>query len=313
MNKEYYFQGWYFKCSVQGETISVIVGSAQEKVKEAFIQVILSKEKKSYYIPYPLEVFKYDKEPFRIRIGDNIFTKEFMYLDIETESLNLKGCIYFEQLTPLPQHFLCKDLMGPFGYLPFMECYHDVLSMNHYLRGILALNGRKIDFTGGKGYIEGDSGNSFPSHYVWAQCNHFKDPSLSVMLAVADIPFVGMRFTGFLCVMSIKGHVRIFTTYTGAQLELIKAGKDWVMVQIKQGKERIRLTMYHKKGNELKAPYKGAMQDTVYETLDAEMDLQMYYKGDLKVDVEGTQVAFERLGEVEDMNHKIGFKMHMNR
>lgn len=313
MNKEYYFQGWYFKCSTQDETIAVIVGSAKEKMEEAFIQVILSKEKKSYYIPYKLKDFNHEEEPFKIQVGDNIFTKEYMYLNIINSSISLTGCICFDRFTTLPQHFLWKGLMGPFGYLPFMECYHDVLSMRHNIWGSLLVNNRVINFEGGKGYIEKDFGNSFPKSYVWMQCNHFREPSLSVMLAVADIPFVGLNFIGFLCVISIKNEVRIFTTYTGAKLEMIETEKEYVSVQIRQGKELIKLTTYHQRGNMLKAPNKGAMKCTVYEELVGQMRLQMYYKDQLKVDMKGTQVAFERVGEVEDMNHKIGVKVHMNK
>ena len=313
MNKEYYFQGWYFKCSTQDETIAVIVGSAKEKVEEAFIQVILSNEKKSYYIPYELKGFSYEEEPFKIQVGDNIFTKEYMHLNIVNSSISLTGCIYFDSFTTLPQHFLWKGLMGPFGYLPFMECYHDVLSMRHNLRGSLLINGKVINFEGGQGYIEKDFGNSFPKSYIWMQCNHFREPSLSVMLAVADIPFIGWNFTGFLCVISTQDKVRIFATYTGARLEIIEIEKEYVSVQIRQGKEVIRLTTYHQKGHMLKAPNKGAMKCTVYEELDGKMKLEMYYKNQLKVDMKGRQVAFEQVGKVEDMNHKIGRIKHMNK
>ena len=32
-----------------------------------------------------------------------------------------------------------------------------------------------IDFTNGVGYIEGDSGTSFPESYVWVHCNDFSE------------------------------------------------------------------------------------------------------------------------------------------
>ena len=51
--------------------------------------------------------------------------------------------------------------MGPFSFVPLMECYHGILSMNHSLKGTLSFQGENLLFTGGKGYIEKDWGHSF--------------------------------------------------------------------------------------------------------------------------------------------------------
>ena len=60
--------------------------------------------------------------------------------------------------------------MGPFRFLPGMECSHGVISMGHALEGTLTLNGAVLDFAGGTGYVETDRGRSFPSAYLWTQC-----------------------------------------------------------------------------------------------------------------------------------------------
>lgn len=65
---------------------------------------------------------------------------------------------------------LRSDIMGPFRFLPGMECSHGVISMGHSLEGKLDLNGKRIDFSGGTGYVETDRGRSFPSAYLWTQC-----------------------------------------------------------------------------------------------------------------------------------------------
>ena len=44
--------------------------------------------------------------------------------------------------------------MGPFSFVPFMECYHGVLSMNHSIKGRLDFNGESLSFDNGKGYME---------------------------------------------------------------------------------------------------------------------------------------------------------------
>ncbi|MEF9958825.1 MAG: tocopherol cyclase family protein [Niameybacter sp.] len=313
MSRAFYFEGWYFKCSTEEDTIVIIVGRARERVEEAFIQIIRSGDNRSYYIPYSLDCFKYTQEPFTLQIGKSIFKEEYMQLDIESPSITLKGALYFDTFTKLPQQFLQKGLMGPFGYLPFMECYHDVLSMGHTLWGQLRLNSTPMNFAGGKGYVESDWGNSFPKSYLWMQCNHFKQGSLSVMLAVADIPFLGCNFRGFLCVISIENQTRIFATYTGAQIEEIKIEDQSAVVQIKQGQEIIRIKTKYDKGHMLKAPNKGAMRETVYETLEGTMKIQIYHHEVLKVDQVGDRVAFECVGKVEETTHKMGYAKHINR
>lgn len=61
---------------------------------------------------------------------------------------------YFKQVT--------KDQSYTFSFIPFMECNHDIVSVNHDLRGRISVNRNVIEFDGGKGYIEKDWGVSFP-------------------------------------------------------------------------------------------------------------------------------------------------------
>ena len=44
--------------------------------------------------------------------------------------------------------------MGPYSFIPFMECYHGILSMNHKILGSLKYNDENISFNEGKGYME---------------------------------------------------------------------------------------------------------------------------------------------------------------
>ena len=92
------------------------------------------------------------------------FAREGLRLDIHGEGLDLMGELSYKNLTPLR-----SDIMGPFRFFP-MECRHSVVSMNHEVSGNLFLNGESLEFRG-RGYIEGDSGKSFPENYTWIQCN----------------------------------------------------------------------------------------------------------------------------------------------
>lgn len=299
--KEKYFEGWYFKCATEKETLAVIVGSTQGIQPTAFIQVLSSKDLKSYYMTYDIASYFYRKAPFHIQIEENVFTSTYMKLSIREETLILEGNIKFKSLTPLPCKVWKRGLMGPFAYLPFMECYHDVLSMHHTVEGKICLNDTVYNLNGGIGYIERDWGNSFPSDYIWIQCNHFRQESLSFMLAIAKIPFLGASFTGILCVLSIKGKTRLFTTYMGTSLQSFKDQENALYVTLKQGKESIQVKVNKKEGSILKAPNKGAMLREINEALGSSMELNIFYDDELKVSEKGVNVGLETVGNLKKL------------
>lgn len=53
-------------------------------------------------------------------------------------------------------------IMGWYAWVPTMECYHGVVSLDHAISGKLMIEDQAHDFNGGRGYIEKDWGKSFP-------------------------------------------------------------------------------------------------------------------------------------------------------
>ena len=129
-----------------------------------------------------LEHRKVDRPP------RHLWTLPYLSLiHIYTDSLDAEGMIRFGRMSPIRY-----DIMGPFRYIPFMECRHSVFSMQHTVNGRLRINGVDYIFQDGTGYIEGDRGYSFPKHYAWTQYG-FNGGSL--MLSVAEIPLGPASFT----------------------------------------------------------------------------------------------------------------------
>ena len=112
--------------------------------------------------------------------------------------------------------------VGLVRVVPLMECYHGVLSFDHAIRGALAVDGERIDFTGGRGYIEKDWGKAFPRGYIWMQTNHFEQPGASLSASVALIPWVRTAFRGFIVGFWHDGTLYRFATYTGADVERLE-------------------------------------------------------------------------------------------
>jgi hypothetical protein len=220
----------------------------------AFIFVSINGEKQHYY-RFDIDTeFQYKRHQeiednnghYYVRIGNNTFSKHGMSLDLvprrrhnddddddddDDAYISLKGSIEYEAVTPWPIPSIWNlGAMGPVGYFlsPFLECYHDVLSFDHRLKGTLAIsksiskptqnqnhedegtleeffnsecnrgddNDDEDDattFVSSRGYVEKDRGQSFPSLWIWIQTNAFRkntNVGTSLFFSVARIPIL---------------------------------------------------------------------------------------------------------------------------
>lgn len=145
-----YFEGWYFKNTNGNEGISFIPGiNIDSKNKKAFIQVITND--KSYFVDYDIEQFEYKNNPFYIRVGNSFFSREFIEINIEDEkeSLNIKGRIIYSNCKNIKKNFYNPNIMGPFSYIPNMECNHAILCMKSSATGLIAINNKEINLNNG--------------------------------------------------------------------------------------------------------------------------------------------------------------------
>lgn len=241
------FDGMYYKHQKGEQTISIIAGVSSGN--HAFIQVITNND--SHYFKYPMSVCKFGDT---IEIADNTFSKNGVKININENDIMIFGEMKYIELTPLRY-----DIMGPFKYLP-MECRHKILSLHHRIDGGLSFNGRFIDFTGGIGYIEGDSGKSFPKNYTWIQCNNFSDKAC-VSVAVADIPFSGLHFQGCIGIVYFNGVEYRMATYLG--VKIICCDENRIILQ--QGKLYLDIEIGAGTGYKLIAPNKGGMDREIRE------------------------------------------------
>ena len=244
------FDGMYYKHQANRKSLAIIPGRSLD---EAFVLIVTDKE--SYHISYPLtEYHKSDS----LKIGGNIFSASGIILDICRPELEMAGEITYTDLTPI-----CGDIMGPFRFFP-MECRHGIVSMSHTLSGTVSLNGVALDFSGGKGYIESDSGFSFPQNYAWVHSNDFEQ-DCSIMTAIARIPFYGLRFWGCICVVWLNGREYRLATYNG--VKILKCEADTIV--LKQGNYHLNITVGFQThaGHKLSAPRAGKMSHFIRENL----------------------------------------------
>lgn len=261
-----FFKGWYFKCSTKDKTIAFIPAyHYSNNKKSASLQIIT--DGKALNIPF--DKLEYTEKPLCVKIGNCVFSHAGITLDFKDDRLTLEGKLCFEGLTPI-----CYDIMGPFKYVPFMQCRHSVYSMCHKINGEIKENGQLYKFENGIGYIEGDLGRSFPKNYIWTQCCFDNN---SLMLSVADIPFLGFHFTGIIGVVLIDGKEYRIATYLGARIKQV----DKNTVTVKQGSFEFTAKLLKKNAQPLAAPTNGDMCRTIHESASCEA----YYRFSHKVKV----------------------------
>lgn len=271
--KKDYFEGWYFKNNVDNYNIAFIPGiSFSENKSRVFIQVITNKN--SFVIDYDLNDFEFSLEPFFIKIKDNYFSKERIILNIDGD-ITIKGILNYSNSVEIKKSKMNPNIMGPFSYIPFMECNHAILAMENHIDGSLYVNREIIDFSGGKGYIEKDWGTSFPNKYIWCQGNNFENNNVSFMLSVANIPFKVFSFKGLICVLVVDGIEYRFATYNGARIKSVEKDNNKIIIVLKKKSYTLEIELLNSEGFNLLAPVAGKMEKDIVETINGIIHLTL--------------------------------------
>jgi tocopherol cyclase len=148
-----FFEGWYFKLVDAAETAryAIIPGiflSSDPAGEHAFIQVLNGTTGEASYHRYPSSLFWAARDRFDVRIGPNQFNAQMLEVAIDDEQLSLHGRVHFSGVTPWPVSLRSPGIMGWYAWVPFMETYHGVVSLDHILHGSLAINGQADRFRG---------------------------------------------------------------------------------------------------------------------------------------------------------------------
>lgn len=274
-----YFEGWYFKLVSADEraALAVIPGIAKhtDGTQHAFIQVMDGKAQTATYHRFEAADFQPADTHFELQLGNNFFSGKKIRLDLP----ELQGELHFHHPTPWPKMLGAPGIMGWYSFVPFMECFHGVVSLHHQLEGSLTLHGRPIDFSKGLGYTEKDWGRSFPRAYVWMQSNHFNaDVPVSLMASVAHIPWLNSAFIGFISGLWLEGRLFRFATYTGAKHRL-ELSSDTVTLIFKNPKTELRIQANQAPGVALAAPISGEMTGKINESLQATIQAELLENG----------------------------------
>lgn len=283
-----FFEGWYFRHYSKEHTLCVVVGRNVDGsgAGSSFVQIIY--DEKTYNINLSLDKFSYLKTKFAIKLGKNYFTEKGIVLNINTEVITIKGKITYKDITPLNYSF-----MGPLSLVSNAECRHEIISLRHTLSGVLKINGKYVCFDNGIGYIEGDSGRSFPQRYNWISSNYFDDTgassNASIVVAIADVKLFKFNFEGSSCVILYEGKQYRLATYKGAEIKINQRNK----IVIQQGGYRLCINIHDKSGQELLAPNNGNMSRIIKESVDVKATFRFYKEGEMVFSIKSDRCCHE--------------------
>ena len=271
-----YFEGWYYKNTSQHDCISFIPGICINGLqKHAFIQIIT--DKTSYYIKYDIHDFYFDPNNFYIKIKNNIFTKDEIFINIidNKQQLSIHGHITYHHIQNIKTSLMKPNIMGPFSYFSFLKCHHAIITMKSIINGKIQFLDQTLMFQNDCGYIEKDWGSSFPQTYIWCQGNHFSKKNVSFMVSIADVPFPFFTLKGIICVLIIDNKEYRMTTYQHVKLSHYLITKNSIDIILLQGDYQLHIKAHSHQGLELMAPNQGKMEKRIYESLLAKVKVTL--------------------------------------
>jgi hypothetical protein len=239
-----FFEGWYYKLvgASGARTLAVIPGlflSRDGRNRFGFVMTVDGS--RVALTRYPMADVEARSDRFDLRIGANRFSAGELSLDLDAGGIPWRGTLSFTDRAPWPVTWTSPGAMGWYAYMPFMECFHGVVSLDHRIDGALDVGQARIDLAGGRGYTEKDWGRNFPSSWVWMQANHFEVPGVSLFASVAIIPFLGTTFGGSIVGLQLDGQLYRFATYTGARVRALDVEPARVRVVVEDRRHRLEM------------------------------------------------------------------------
>lgn len=286
-----YFEGWYYKVTTPQVAFAIIIGIAKNTLDQhAFIQTIDTVTKQTHYYRYELCDVHIEENPFSIRIQDNCFTNNHIQLHVQDMFIDVS----MDCFTALHSTLYAPTIMGPFAYYKHMQCVHSIISLQHQVKGTWIYNDKTIEISG-VGYIEKDRGVSFPKEYLWLQANTLNHSC--IFLSIAHIPIGKTSFTGCICVFMIDDKQYCFASYYGVRIKEMKIEQcvthKEVSIVLCQFAYRLQIKLIQNQAYPLLAPDSGVMEPKVFESLDGEVDVQLFHHNKLMYDTHFSQVGSE--------------------
>lgn len=298
-----FFEGWYVKLVTKdGDGLALIPGVFKGRdpgSEHAFIQLVVPNRPKVDYVRFPIAQFTGLENRFHVEIKNHHFSPQGVDIHLD----ECKGSVQFSPLRPWPVSLRAPGAMGWYAWVPFMQCYHGVVSLNHRLAGQLSVYGKTYNFNGGYGYIEKDWGRSFPKTWIWMQSNRFSQDNVCISVSLARVPWLGRAFPGLLAGFWHNGNLLKMTSYTGAKVESIERTPTGVRLRLVDKTHRLEVFAHGGQPTAIYMPSETSMDGTVEEHLGAQIYVRLTdTSGQTIFEDTGTQAAYEAHGDISQLD-----------
>lgn len=173
---------------------------------------------------------------------NNTITKNKVQIDIDS---HCKGELVIEDVIDTKKSLIKPGVMGYYQYLPKLEFYEDIITLQGKIKGGLYVNGKAIDFNGGSYYLQRQWGNKYPNVWLWAECNGFqKKKNLALNIGVARLKLWFNYYTAFAIPVYYDNQVEIFANYNGGQIAKLYRYKGYVHLIIIQKEKLLDVKIY---------------------------------------------------------------------
>jgi tocopherol cyclase len=271
-----FFELWYYKIfnATENVGLAVIPGiSIDEKGnKEVSIQILDGQNKLAKYYEFPAETFVPKRGVFELKIGNNFFSGNKIILDLPS----IKGELTFHHRAPWKGKLLSPGIMGPYSFIPRMECYHDILTMYSEMEGELVIEGETVNFTHGRGFIEKDWGRSLPTNYIAMQSSHFSEKEISIKISIAEVPWMKSSFVGFIVAFWFNNQMVQFNTYNRSKIKKCSVEGNVVRINMINPKHRIEIIATRDSGTQVQGPINGLMTGKITESMTSELRIKLF-------------------------------------
>lgn len=169
-NQKPYFECWYFKEQAEDDICIFVPKFFYDEEGRATASLDMRLSDRHWHFEFPHPVNMNLRGSLFLVLGKCVFTEVCMHLDIDEPGLTIKGDIYFDH---------------EFGG-GRVSRRRKIWALEQSLSGELIVNGRKISFDGGKGYLEElrglqAEGGQEENPGFWSQCSWFGDKAFRIV------------------------------------------------------------------------------------------------------------------------------------
>ena len=283
-----FFEGWYFKLvdARQQEVFAFIPGILKGRAptdSHSFIHLVDGGNSFMHYLRLPPQQFTAARKSFDVSVGENKFSLQGMQLAVDEPEFSVQGKLTFANVAKWPDSLLSPGSMGPYNFLPRMQCYSQVCAMDMEINGQLQVNGRSVNMDGGRGYVEKIWGAAFPYSWIWVQANSFPSRA-SLSCSLGHIPMPLGSFRGFLIGLLVEDSFYAFTTMNRSKLRIEHSGGDIVM-QVMNKKHLLTIATATEKKDfiTLLGPRQGQMVPLLQENLQGRVSVKLQQRNDNRI------------------------------